>query len=347
MKTLYFLLFTFVFLSGCQMSKKAASEKEALYEGQKWNTKRAITTIAFGSCDRQDLPQDIWKAVAQNQPDLWIWTGDNIYGDSDDMKVLHDKYMTQKSGKDYSAFRKKTQITGIWDDHDFGVNDGGKEYPYKRESKKLMLDFLDVPRDAPVFNHEGAYQSYTFGPKGQKIKLLLVDSRYFRDALESSKIEGKRYEINQTGDILGEEQWAWLKKELTNSEADVHIIANGIQVISEEQGFEKWANFPKARKRLLDLLTQTKPKNPIVLSGDRHIAEYSRIKTNDLDLPEITSSGLTHTWGELREEPNKHRIGKLIVSLNFGLLHIDWSKPAVTFEIRDQNNKTLLANDLW
>jgi alkaline phosphatase D len=160
-------------------------------------------------------------------------------------------------------------------------------------------------------------------------------------------MEGKRYEINQTGDILGEEQWAWLKKELTNSEADVHIIANGIQVISEEQGFEKWANFPKARKRLLDLVTETKPKNPLILSGDRHIAEYSRIKTNDLDLPEITSSGLTHTWGEYREEPNKHRIGKLIVSLNFGLLHIDWNKPAVTFEIRNQNNKILLANELW
>lgn len=344
---MYFLLFTFVFLSGCQMSKKADLAKEALYEGQKWNTQRAITTIAFGSCDRQDLPQDIWKAVAQHQPDLWIWTGDNIYGDSDDMKVLLDKYKLQKGGKEYRAFRKKTQITGIWDDHDFGVNDGGKEYPYKRESKKLMLDFLDVPKDAPVWSHEGAYQSYTFGPKGRKIKLLLVDSRYFRDALSTSKTEGKRYEINQTGDMLGEKQWAWLKKELTDSDADVHIIANGIQVIPEEQGFEKWANFPKARARLFDLLTETKPKNPIVLSGDRHIAEYSRIKTTELDLPEVTSSGLTHTWGEYREEPNKHRIGKLIVSLNFGLLHIDWSKPAVTFEIRDQNNKILLANELW
>lgn len=347
MKTLYFLLFTFVFLSGCQISKKTDLAKEALYEGQKWNTQRAITTIAFGSCDRQDLPQDIWKAVAQHQPDLWIWTGDNIYGDSDDMKVLLDKYKLQKGGKEYRAFRKKTQITGIWDDHDFGVNDGGKEYPYKRESKKLMLDFLDVPRNAPVWSHEGAYQSYTFGPKGQKIKLLLVDSRYFRDALSTSKTEGKRYEINQTGDMLGEEQWTWLKKELTDSDADIHLIANGIQVISEEQGFEKWANFPKARQRLFNLLTETKPKNPIILSGDRHIAEYSRIKTTELDLPEVTSSGLTHTWGEYREEPNKHRIGKLIVSLNFGLLHIDWSKPAVTFEIRDQNNKILLANELW
>jgi alkaline phosphatase D len=77
------------------------------------------------------------------------------------------------------------------------------------------------------------------------------------------------------------------------------------------------------------------------------VAVSFRIKTNDLDLPEITSSGLTHTWGEYREEPNKHRIGKLIVSLNFGLLHIDWRKPAVTFEIRNQNNKILLANELW
>lgn len=107
MKTLYFLLFTFVFLSGCQMSKKVASGKEALYEGQKWNTKRSITTIAFGSCNRQDLPQDIWKAVAQNQPDLWIWTGDNIYGDSEDMNVLNKKYLKQKNGKDYQIFRKK------------------------------------------------------------------------------------------------------------------------------------------------------------------------------------------------------------------------------------------------
>ena len=348
MKTINFSLFLCLFLlSGCHISNKSISKNDSLYQGQKWHTNHKITTIAFGSCDRQDLPQDIWNKIALNKPDLWIWTGDNIYGDSEDMNLMKEKYLLQKNGTAYQNFRKSTLITGIWDDHDFGVNDGGKDYPFRKESKLLMLDFLDVPRNEAVWKHDGSYQSYTFGSKRKKIKLILLDSRYFRDPLESSKKEGKRYEINTEGDILGEDQWIWLKNELTQSEADFHIIANGIQIIPEEQGFEKWANFPKARTRLLNLLAETKPKNPLLLSGDRHIAEYSRIKTNSLDIPEITSSGLTHTWGEERDEPNKYRIGKLIVSLNFGLLHIDWSKPSIRFEIRDQNNKIRLSNTLW
>lgn len=341
------LLFLIFFLPGCQLPKKSIAQKNSLYQGQKWNTNKIITTIAFGSCNREDLPQDIWYKIASNKPDLWIWTGDNIYGDSEDMNVLKEKYLLQKNGVPYQEFRKNTMITGIWDDHDFGVNDGGKEYAFKKESKLLMLDFLDVPRDGDVWKHEGGYQSYTFGQDGKKIKLILLDSRYFRDALQPSKKEGFRYEINEEGDILGEDQWTWLKNELIQSEADFHIIANGIQIIPEEQGFEKWANFPKARTRLLNLIAETKPKNPLLLSGDRHIAEYSRINSNHLDLPEITSSGLTHTWGEERVEPNKYRIGNLIVSLNFGLLYIDWSKPSIRFEIRDQNNNIRLSNTLW
>jgi hypothetical protein len=67
MKTIYFLLFVFTIIPSCQMPKNAKTAKESLYERQKWNTKRPITTIAFGSCNREDLPQDIWKAIAQNQ----------------------------------------------------------------------------------------------------------------------------------------------------------------------------------------------------------------------------------------------------------------------------------------
>jgi alkaline phosphatase D len=308
---------------------------------------KKVSTIAFGSCNREDLPQDIWNQIALNNPDLWIWTGDNIYGDSEDMNVLKEKYLKQKNGTAYRKFRENTLITGIWDDHDFGVNDGGKEYPYKKESKALMLDFLDVPRNEAVWNREGAYQSYTFGPPGKKIKLILLDSRYFRDPLQPAKKTGVRYEINEEGDILGEPQWAWLKNELSRNEADFHLLANGIQIIPEEQGFEKWANFPKARTRLLNLLEETKPKNPLLISGDRHIAEYSRLKTNTLDIPEITSSGLTHTWETVREEPNKYRLGKMVVSLNFGLLHIDWNTSSINFEIRDQNNQIRLSDRIW
>lgn len=341
------LSFFGILFSGCHLSKKVHSQGDSLYQGQQWNMQKKVSTIAFGSCNREDLPQDIWNQIALNNPDLWIWTGDNIYGDSEDMNVLKEKYLKQKNGTAYRKFRENTLITGIWDDHDFGVNDGGKEYPYKKESKALMLDFLDVPRNEAVWNREGAYQSYTFGSPGKKIKLILLDSRYFRDPLQPAKKTGVRYEINEEGDILGEPQWAWLKNELSRNEADFHLLANGIQIIPEEQGFEKWANFPKARTRLLNLLEETKPKNPLLISGDRHIAEYSRLKTNTLDIPEITSSGLTHTWETVREEPNKYRLGKMVVSLNFGLLHIDWNTSSINFEIRDQNNQIRLSDRIW
>ncbi len=35
------------------------------------------------------------------------------------------------------------------------------------------------------------------------------------------------------GDILGEEQWAWLRSELVNSSASAHLIVSSIQVFSK------------------------------------------------------------------------------------------------------------------
>jgi len=303
--------------------------------------------MAFGSCNREDLPQDIWDQIGMHKPEIWVWLGDNIYGDSEDMDVLKAKYLRQKQSPAYTSFRRRTLITGIWDDHDYGVNDGGKEYPYREQSKELMLDFLDVPQQEVVRRREGAYQAYMLGPPGKRIKLLLLDSRYFRDTLEASRIPGKRYERNETGDILGEAQWTWLRAELTDSPADCHIIANGIQVIPAEQGFEKWDNFPVARRRLLDLLAETRPNRPVLLSGDRHIAEYSRLRWGAADLPEVTSSGLTHTWSRVQEEANRHRVGRMVVSKNFGLLHFDWAKGRIWFEIRDEENRVQLTETLW
>ena len=45
-------------------------------------------TIAFGSCVHQDRPQPIWSAVLADDPDVFVFLGDNIYGDSEDPQVL-------------------------------------------------------------------------------------------------------------------------------------------------------------------------------------------------------------------------------------------------------------------
>ena len=312
-------IFLILAIVGCQSSSMKSSTKN-------FNS-GAITKVAFGSCSDQKRPQPLWDDIVSQKPDVWIWLGDNIYGDSENMDTLKAKYDLQKSNPVYDILRRSTSVIGVWDDHDYGVNDGGKEYPMKNESQQLMLDFLDVPKISPLRTREGGYSSRIYGPKGRRVKIILLDGRYFRDPLLK---ENNVNVENPNGDILGQAQWNWLEQELTSSDADVHIIGCGIQFLPEQHPYEKWSNFPAARKRLMDLLTKTKPKGTLLISGDRHIAEISKTSIPGLgySLYDITSSGLTHV-SKPHEEPNQYRLGTMIAALNYGMLLIDWSKKPV------------------
>ena len=322
-------------------------------EQQTAQTASPLQTIAFGSCDKQNEPQNFWTEVVANQPDLWIWLGDIIYADTEDMQAMQQMYQKQKQNEYYQQLYQRTRIIGVWDDHDYGVNDGDKNYPKRVESKSQLLDFLDVTADAPVRSHEGVYASYTFGPKGKRVKVILLDGRYFREPLQKGEGDNtRRYLPNPDGDMLGEAQWQWLEKELTRSDAQIHLIGSGIQIISAEHPYEKWENFPAARKRLFDLIAKTKPAQAILLSGDRHTAEISKMELPGLSYPlyDITSSGLTHayTGANANDEPNQYRIGRKLNAKNYALLKIDWSgkTPKVTAEIMEIGKSVFLKQVL-
>jgi alkaline phosphatase D len=328
-----------LFIQGCKNGKDQPARNLSVADTA---LPKPLSIVAFGSCNRQDHPQPLWADILQNQPGLWIWLGDNIYGDSEDMQVIEAKYMLQKANPGYQLLQVSTPVIGIWDDHDYGVNDGGKEYPRKKQTQQLMLDFLNEPKQSPRRKQEGAYAAYTFGPPGKEVKIILLDARYFRDPL---KKDGKANVADPDGEILGEAQWQWLEKQLRNSTANVHLIGSGIQMIPEEHIYEKWANFPKERKRLFDLIASTKARRVILLSGDRHIAEISKYQPAGALHPvyEITASGLTHSSTSNTGEPNHHRVGKMINVLNFGVIRIDWGQPlpAIQLEVRGLGNQLL------
>ena len=299
-----------------------------------------IFKIAFGSCSQQRDPDQMWADVIRQKPNLWMWVGDNVYADTHNMDSLRAYYAVQKKHPGYRQMLQSFPIIGIWDDHDYGMNDGGKFFSMKKGSKEQLLDFLDVPKNAEVRTHEGVYQSFLF--EEGRIKIILLDTRYFRDTLFLSKEKGKKYTMNPEGDVLGEDQWAWLEKELKNSKASLNIIASSIQFLANEHIYEKWGNFPKARQRMLDLLARIKPTNTLFVSGDRHMAEISKMNLKGLSYPlyDFTSSGLTHTWSKPWIENNSLRVGGLVIQKNYGLINVEWKEkgPVVTFQARGKNN---------
>lgn len=321
------LVFTaLVWLSSCDTQKSVSGTE-------------SITTITFGSCNRQDAPQPLWEPILAENSDLWIWMGDNIYGDTHNMDTLRAKYARQKAKPEYQRLRNSTPIIGVWDDHDYGINDGGKYYVQKKESQQLMLDFLDVPNNAPERKREGAYAAHVFGSGNQRVKVILLDARYHRDTLMR---ENRIYIPNEEGQILGEEQWKWLENELKTSEAQVNLIVSGVQFLPVDHVYEKWANFPNERERLLNLIASSGVSTPVLLSGDRHIAELMKLEDERFPngLYEITSSGLTHTWSSVGEEENRFRIGELIAKLNYGLAEIDWQNRSIKFQVKGLNAET-------
>ncbi|KAG7971314.1 hypothetical protein I3843_07G127900 [Carya illinoinensis] len=343
-----------------------------------------VSRIAFGSCSDQSDPQPIWDAIIKYDPQVFIWLGDNIYGDNkrpfklfgkertigpwknaprfvpNSRQEMELRFKKAKTNPGYSRLREKTKIIGTWDDHDYGLNDAGKEFSAKISNQELLLDFLEEPQDSPRRKQAGVYASYTFGPLGRQIKVILLDTRYHRDPLSSD------------GTILGNLQWTWLEKELNGPASAITIIGSSIQVISNLSATtgplissESWGRFPKERDRLFKLIADSKRDQVFFISGDVHFGEIARYDcATGYPLYDITSSGLTKSIEEAVPPPF-HFIVRFVASLtpttmrvmnqncrfssctygqpNFGAIEIDWDATPVTLklEVKDINGLTV------
>jgi alkaline phosphatase D len=310
---------------------------------------KAETKIAFGSCGHEDHALPIFDVVVNHNPDLFIFLGDNIYGDTKDMEVLKAKYNKLEAKPTFQNLKQNVDIIATWDDHDYGWNDTGKYYPFKEESKEIFLDFFDEPQSSERRNHEGIYTSYMHEIDGNKLQIILVDNRTFRNDLQRYNgefNEDNRYfynldyapHTNPDSTFLGETQWQWLESELMKP-ADIRIIGSGSQFGIEYNGYEAWANYPHEQKRFLDLIKNTKANGVLFITGDVHYAEISKLETADLyPIYDVTSSGLSSTWHFAT--PNKNRIEGPIMENHFGLLTIDWNKkdPGIKMEIWDETD---------
>ncbi len=351
-----------------------------------------IRRLAFGSCSSPLDASPVWDAVVNRSPDAWIWLGDTVYADSPRptgptpearARVALDRmanhYARQRDLPGYRLLRERARIVGTWDDHDYGENDGGADFVGRAEAQRHFLDFYDVPADSPRRHRPGIYASWRYGPPGRVVQIVALDTRYFRSPLRQGDspaagwIDGVRGTYLPNTDpaatVLGADQWRWLESVLRQP-ADVRVIVSSIQVVPDDHRFEKWGNFPAERRRLVALIRATGATGVVLLSGDRHTGELSRLDpAREPDgaaidpgypLYELTSSSLTKsaptTFAAQLAAPspkavtfiheiNRHRVGSPLSYNHFGLISIDWEAaggPVLTLALHLDHGEEVL-----
>jgi len=281
-----------------------------------------LNRMAFGSCYHQDRGPFNWASTGS--PDLWVWMGDNYYGDSEDpdiMRGIMEKVFLEPG---YQEFREQTMVVGTWDDHDFGLNNGGSWFPAKESNRQILLDFLEIPDDHPLRQQEGMFQVMDFGTHPRQVRVILLDGRTFADR------------PGPEASLLGENQWEKLERALKRNPATWTFIVSGIQILPVDQPFESWARFPAERTRLLELIRYTGTSGFLFLSGDRHIHEFHVLNDDITPYPlwELTTSGMSHSFSSLAAESNRFRVGSFYSGLGSGRVDFHWEEdPAITLSL--------------
>ncbi|GAB5355866.1 hypothetical protein AAMO2058_000241800 [Amorphochlora amoebiformis] len=248
-----------------------------------------LTNIAFGSCALQTYPHPFWDTLLSDriQAQLFLFGGDNVYGDCrGDLtcKALQDAYEDLFTKPSFSYAKSKLPIMAVPDDHDYGLNDGDVNNPYKVIAKEMFLQYFQVSDDDPRRNRGGLYYSKSFGHSPNRVQVIMLDTRWFRGTFTKTDMPwtpGKEeymasWSTEANATMLGAEQWRWLEQRFREP-ADIRLVLSTVQVLPIGHGFEKWMNFPQEVIKLIDIIERTKANGVVLLSGDRHIAAIYQI----------------------------------------------------------------------
>ncbi|UTV81640.1 alkaline phosphatase D family protein [Acidithiobacillus sp. YTS05] len=306
--------------------------------------------VLTGSCayindpryDRPGKPYgggyEIYEPMRQEQADLMIWLGDNLYFREADFASpagMALRYWSDRAFAPLQRFLNSTPQIAIWDDHDYGPNDSDSSFIFKETALRLFQSYwpnpsFGLPGTPGVFTQQSVYDADFF----------LLDDRWYRDADAAAASRGKV--------MFGKTQLDWLKNALLSSHARFKFIAAGGQMLNDDDAYEGWNLYPEERQDFLDWLANNQIRGVIFLSGDRHISELMRRPRprysgkHVYPLWEITSSPLNS--GPAKGDHNPYRVpGTLVQERNYCSLafHGQGADRQVLVSCKDVHGRTL------
>lgn len=360
--------------------KRKQSEADLPFRGL--DPSKKIDTIAFGSSLDQNQPQPLWATIAKNNPDLFIFTGDQLNISKAEQKNLTEQYRKLNRITEYRDIREKVPFLTVWEDQDYAITDGTGPFIDRESAKADFIKYWAYLKTTLNGKQKALYHSKMLGNKKQIVQVIVLDTNWDRSELK--KNTEHQSEVSTTTPVpssadlttaptttlsetktvtvkenrpfvededkkkhfLSEEQWTWLESELRKPAA-LRILVSSIQVIANEHHFEKWGLFPHERERLLNLLKYTKAKNLVVLSGNRQIGAIAQTELKGLGkIYDITSSpiNLIATQGNVLKDTAYTK--DAYQEVNFGLMKINWSAKQATVEIRGADNSVINSADI-
>ncbi|NBC21622.1 MAG: alkaline phosphatase family protein [Alphaproteobacteria bacterium] len=316
-----------------------------------------VTRILVGSCNDEENESPVLQTIAGEEADLFLMVGDNVYGDRDgrayanndpDLTELRESFADLAARPEFRAARAAHPMMVAWDDHDYGANDAGGDFVFRGFAERIHEVFWGL-EDEDVGAWDGTYYARRFGPEGQRVQVIMLDTRSFRSPLvptdEWGETGKERYlpaPETRMQDMLGAAQWTWLENQLQEP-ADVRIIASSIQVLtSDGHGFEHWSNLPAERQRLFDLIDRTAANGVVFVSGDRHTAFlYRHGEVLDYPVHELTASSMNLSFRDETDEQDSAQIGAGYAPVNFGAVEIDWDAREIALSVHDEDGDTV------
>ncbi len=330
-------------------------------EGPALPLQSTISKILVASCNDEELDSPALAQIAKEDADLFLMIGDNVYGDRDgrdyannqpELEELRESFADLAARPEFQAVRAKFPMMVAWDDHDYGLNDGGKHFAFRQYAELIHETFWGLGDDE-VGQYPGTYYARSFGPEGQRVQVIMLDTRFFRSDLtptdEYNKPGKERYMPAPEGsyqDMLGSAQWTWLQNRLQDP-ADIRFIVSSIQVMPTVHGWESWDKLPAERERLFELIRESGEGGVVFLSGDRHTAFiYEEDGLLPYEANELTASSLNVAFAKESDEVDPRQVGAAYPPENYGEVDIDWEGRTISLLVKDVEGQTVRENTI-
>lgn len=268
--------------------------------------------------------------MARLDPDLFLWVGDNIYGDSIEPAFLAEEWRRQRDVAALQPVNWSIPQLATWDDHDYGLNDHDGTSPIRERAREIFADYWANPATG-TSDCGGVFFAYEYAG----VDLFVLDVRSFRTPNSEPDGPGKQ--------MLGDCQLRWLKERLAASDAPFKLLVSGSGwTKAKGPGGDSWAAFLHERDSLFDWIFAQGIEGVVLLSGDTHVGELNAIPhghRGGYDLYDLVSSPLAQdtsgSW--LRRDPEVRIRPAYFRGPNIGRIHIDpgAADPTLRFELID------------